>query len=60
MLVAVHPWDTYGAARAGLRTAWIDRSGSTPYPRYLTAPDITAPAVDDLARTLIGTPPARS
>lgn len=27
MLVAVHPWDIDGAARAGLRTAWIDRSG---------------------------------
>ena len=25
-LVAVHPWDIDGAARAGLRTAWINRS----------------------------------
>ncbi len=52
MLVAVHPWDIDGAARAGLQTAWIDRSGSTPYPPYLTAPDITVTGVDDLARTL--------
>jgi 2-haloacid dehalogenase len=52
MLVAVHPWDIDGAARAGLQTAWIDRSGGAPYPPYLTAPDITASGVDDLARTL--------
>ena len=52
MLVAVHPWDIDGAARAGLHTAWIDRSGNTPYPPYFTAPDITASGVDDLAHTL--------
>ena len=27
MLVATHPWDVDGAARAGLRTAWVNRSG---------------------------------
>ncbi len=27
LLVAVHPWDTDGAARAGLRTAWVNRTG---------------------------------
>ena len=57
MLVAVHPWDIDGAARAGLQTAWIDRSGTTPYPPYLTAPDVTVSGVDDLARTLTGNPP---
>lgn len=49
LLVAVHPWDVEGAARAGLRTAWIDRSGGAPYPEYLTAPDLTATGIDDLA-----------
>ncbi|MGA8848070.1 MAG: haloacid dehalogenase type II, partial [Nocardioides sp.] len=33
MLVAVHPWDIDGAARAGLATAWLDRGGN-PYPAY--------------------------
>lgn len=51
LLVAVHPWDTDGAARAGLRTAWIDRRG-VPYPAYFTAPDITAAGLDALAERL--------
>jgi 2-haloacid dehalogenase len=54
VLVAVHPWDIDGAARAGLRTAWIDRSAAAPYPSHLTAPDITVSGVDDLARALSG------
>lgn len=52
LLVAVHPWDIDGAARAGLRTAWIDRSGSVPYPPYLTRPDLTAAGIDSLAAEL--------
>lgn len=51
MLVAVHPWDIDGAARAGLQTAWIDRAGS-PYPPYFTPPGHTVAGVDDLARHL--------
>lgn len=27
LLVAVHPWDIDGAARAGMSTAWINRAG---------------------------------
>lgn len=57
LLVAVHPWDIDGAARAGLQTAWIDRSGTAPYPPYLTKPDITVPGVDDLAHKLAGYQP---
>jgi 2-haloacid dehalogenase len=38
LLVAVHPWDIDGATRVGLRTAWINRSGS-PYPPYFRPPD---------------------
>lgn len=51
MLVAVHPWDLDGAARAGLRTAWIDR-GATPYPRSFTPPEVRATDLVDLARQL--------
>ena len=57
LLVAVHPWDIDGAARAGLQTAWIDRSGTAPYPPYLTKPDITVSGVDDLAHKLAGYQP---
>ena len=51
LLVAVHPWDIHGAARAGLRTAWINRSGGH-YPRYFQAPDYTVPGLDRLAAAL--------
>ncbi|MBZ5734145.1 haloacid dehalogenase type II [Nocardioides sp. TRM66260-LWL] len=51
MLVAVHPWDVDGAARAGLRTAWIDRDGS-PYPRHAAEAELTASSLVDLARRL--------
>ncbi|MBB1031263.1 haloacid dehalogenase type II [Dietzia sp. SLG310A2-38A2] len=51
MLVAVHPWDIDGAARAGLGTAWINRDGE-PYPGYFRSPDITATSLTDLADQL--------
>ena len=51
MLVAVHPWDVDGAARAGMRTAWLDRRG-TAYPSYFTAPEVTATSVAHLADLL--------
>ena len=51
MLVAVHPWDIDGAARAGLATAWIDRTGA-PYPEYFTAPDLAACSLVELADQL--------
>ena len=44
----MHPWDSDGAARAGLRTAWINRTGGT-YPTHLTAPERTVTAVAELA-----------
>ena len=47
-LVAVHPWDIDGAARAGLRTAWINRSG-VDYPAHLTSPERTVRTVGELA-----------
>lgn len=51
VLVAVHPWDIDGAARAGLSTAWINRTGG-PYPGYFRAPDLTARSLTDLADQL--------
>ena len=53
LLVAVHPWDIDGAARAGMSTAWINRDGS-PYPEYFTAPTHTIPALTELAGRLSG------
>lgn len=51
MLVAVHPWDTDGAKRAGLRSAWINRDGGR-YPAYFTAPDVEVPSLPALAAAL--------
>lgn len=51
MLVAVHPWDTHGAARAGLRTAWLNRDGAS-YPDHFAAPELTVGSLADLAAEL--------
>ncbi|MEV8039760.1 haloacid dehalogenase type II [Arthrobacter sp. NPDC080082] len=51
LLVAVHPWDIHGAARAGLRTAWLNRSGHG-YPAHFEAPDITVAALTELPAAL--------
>lgn len=51
LLVAVHPWDIDGAARAGMATAWINRNGS-PYPDVFTPPSLTATGLTDLAAQL--------
>ncbi|MGY1708188.1 haloacid dehalogenase type II [Geodermatophilus sp. SYSU D00758] len=51
LLVAVHPWDIDGAARAGLTTAWIDRAGS-PYPQSFRPPTLRAGGLTDLAGRL--------
>src|SRR5665648_830191 len=51
MLVAVHPWDIDGAHRAGLGTAWINRTGAT-YPDYFTAPTLEATSMRHLAQLL--------
>lgn len=51
LLVAVHPWDLDGAARAGMSTAWIDRAGST-YPPFFAAPTHTVTALTDLPAAL--------
>lgn len=53
LLVAVHPWDIHGAARAGLRTAWLNRAGGS-YPGYFEAPEFTVTALTDLPAALAG------
>jgi 2-haloacid dehalogenase len=40
-LVAAHWWDTAGAARAGLRTAWVSRHDRV-YPDAAPAPEVRA------------------
>ncbi|GAC1315718.1 MAG: haloacid dehalogenase type II [Thermoleophilaceae bacterium] len=52
-LIAVHPWDVDGAARAGMRGAWLNRDG-TPYPNFFTPPAVTAASLPALAGVLIG------
>lgn len=48
MLVAVHPWDLDGAARAGLRTAWLNRDG-LPWPGHFRGPEAEVPSLAALA-----------
>jgi 2-haloacid dehalogenase len=52
LLVAVHPWDIDGAARAGLRTAWVDRRAGR-YPGYAATPDLSVRSLGELADHLL-------
>jgi 2-haloacid dehalogenase len=52
-LIAVHPWDTDGAKRAGLITGWVNRK-EQPYPHCFREPDVIGsdlPAVADALLT---------
>ncbi len=51
MLVAVHPWDVDGAARAGLRTGWLRRRAAG-YPSYARPAEVTAGDLVELAALL--------
>ncbi|MBD8870577.1 haloacid dehalogenase type II [Nocardioides donggukensis] len=51
VLVAVHAWDTDGASRAGLRSAWVNRNG-LPYPSAFTAPDLEVADLVELAERI--------
>ena len=53
LLVAVHPWDIHGAHAAGLRTAWLNRTGAQ-YPVYFSPPDLEAADLPALAEQLAG------
>lgn len=48
LLVAVHPWDVDGARRAGLQSAWVNRSGA-PFPATFLAPTYTVLGIEELA-----------
>jgi len=52
LMVAAHPWDLMGAARAGCRTAFVARPGEAPMPGA-PAPDYVAEDLRDLARMLM-------
>jgi 2-haloacid dehalogenase len=56
-LIAAHPWDVDGAARAGMRGAWLNRRG-VPYPGFFTPPAVTARDLPALANALLGSGPA--
>ena len=56
-MVAAHSWDIAGAARAGLRTAWISGKERV-YPTIFPSPDIRAPDLDSAARRIIDHPPS--
>ncbi|HET7355933.1 MAG TPA: haloacid dehalogenase type II [Nocardioidaceae bacterium] len=51
LLVAVHPWDLDGAARAGMQTAWVNRSEAH-YPAVFTPPTHTVASLEELADRL--------
>jgi 2-haloacid dehalogenase len=51
MLVSVHPWDVDGAARAGLRTCFVDRA-SLGYAAVHRPPDITVSSLAALSSQL--------
>jgi len=56
--VGDHPeFDVAGAARAGLRTAWINRRGD-PWPEALAPPNHTVTSMSELHDLLISMPPA--
>jgi len=47
MLVAVHPWDVDGAARAGLQSCWVNRAEG-PFPATFTPPTYTVSGVEEI------------
>jgi 2-haloacid dehalogenase len=51
-LVAVHPWDTDGAKRAGMTSAWINRTGG-PYPSAFLPADVVGSDLVDVAAQLL-------
>jgi 2-haloacid dehalogenase len=55
VLIAVHPWDIDGAARAGLRTGWLSRDGA-PYPPCFREPEATGRTLSELVASLTATP----
>ena len=54
VLVAAHPWDCAGAAAAGLRAAWVNRSGQQ-WPAVFPEAEFSAPDLAALVNTLLAT-----
>lgn len=54
-MVAVHPWDTDGAKRAGMASGWISRDGS-PYPSVFQPADVTGRSLPEVAGGLLALP----
>ncbi|WP_276166808.1 haloacid dehalogenase type II [Zobellia alginiliquefaciens] len=52
MMVAAHGWDILGAKRAGLRTAFVARTGHAIYPLNGT-PDMEGKTILEVARTIL-------
>ena len=51
LMVAVHPWDIDGAARAGLQTAFLNRTGA-PWPGVFRTPDLEVQSLPELDERL--------
>lgn len=51
-LIAVHPWDTDGAKRAGLITGWVNRKDQ-PYPQTFLEPDAAGSDLRAVADALL-------
>lgn len=51
-LVAAHDWDTHGALSAGLKAAYIDRTGAPYHPLFLK-PDVIGSTMDEIAEQII-------
>ncbi len=54
VLVAAHPWDCAGAAAAGLRAAWVNRSGQH-WPTIFPEAEFSAPDLTTLVNKLLAT-----
>jgi 2-haloacid dehalogenase len=52
-LVTCNAFDSVGAAAAGMRTAWVNRSGG-PFDTIGQPPDLTVPSLDRLPEALAG------
>ena len=51
LLVTVHPWDLDGAAKAGMQTAWLNRTEAH-YPSVFTPPTHTVASLEELPELL--------
>ncbi len=47
LLVAVHPWDVDGARRAGLQSAWVNRSGAE-FPATFLPPTYAVESIEEI------------